>query len=66
MSDLAAQKRAATKAERAVIQWLRGEVDHVQCVTTPDGHRHVMKWERCNNDTEGNVTSTRDHSQTND
>jgi hypothetical protein len=51
MSDHEQQHKAAQKAEQAILRWLRGDVDHVQCVTTRNGHRHVMEWTHAPNTT---------------
>lgn len=36
----------AKKVEKAVLDWLNGEVDHIQLVRTEDGHEHVHRWRR--------------------
>jgi hypothetical protein len=36
------------KAKAALIDWLNGEVDHIQLVRTEDGHEHVHRWTRDN------------------
>jgi len=32
------------KVQNAVLDWLNGEVDHIQLVRTKDGHEHVLRW----------------------
>ena len=49
MSDYEDKSRAARQAEEAILRWLRGEVQHVQCVTTERGKRLVLEWERSTN-----------------
>ena len=35
---------SAEEVQDAVLDWLNGEVDHVQLVRTKDGHEHVLRW----------------------
>jgi hypothetical protein len=46
MSDKQVDPSLAKKAEDAVLAWLRGELDRIECVRTDDGNEHVMQWER--------------------
>jgi hypothetical protein len=40
------RRKTRQKADRALARWLRGEVDKVELVTTPDGKRFVDQYNR--------------------